>query len=108
MAGFKSGTGFHVVSLRATGPVGAKVRVTCSRGCASFSGTIKARRGHARALVIRTLGNRVLRSGTEVRVFITRPGAIGTFIRYTVRKGHLTKSGRRCLAPGSSVPRTCV
>jgi hypothetical protein len=108
MAATRSGTGLNVLSLRVTGPAGARVRVTCSRGCTPFSGTIKRVSGRARALTVGTIRNRLLRNGTQVRVFITRPGSIGTFIRYTVRRGNLIKSGRRCLAPGSSVPRACA
>lgn len=98
----------RAIRLSVSGPTGARVRVTCTRGgCRSFSGTVVRRRGITRPLRVPTLSRRILRHGSELRVFITRPGSIGTFIRWRVRRGIAIKSGRRCLPPGTLIPRAC-
>ena len=82
--------------------------MTCSRGgCTSFSGTIKLVNGRARPLDVWTLKNRVVRDGVDVRVSITLPGYIGIQLVWRVRNGRAIPAGRKCLPPGSNVPRPC-
>ena len=84
------------------------MRVTCSNGgCISFSGTIKLVNGRPRPLDVWTLKNRVVRHRVDVRVSITLPGSIGIQLVWRVRNGRAIPAGRKCLPPGSSVPRPC-
>jgi len=102
----RRGRNVRVTQLNVRGPGGSKVRVTCTRGCRTFNGTIRRGLG-IKTLRIASLRNRILLHRADVRVFITRPGAIGTHIRFKIRNGAVLKGPRQCLPPGSFSPGRC-
>jgi hypothetical protein len=93
-------TGVMLVGLTVTAPHGARVRVKCNRGCAPQAKT-------ASAVAFPKLRGKQLRAGSTLAIYVTRPGAIGTYVRYRISRGNFTKI-TRCLKPGSNTPRrTC-
>ncbi len=102
-------TGILVRYLRVTAPKGARISVSCPGGrCRSFARTVAPRgRATRQTVAVTTLRSRVLRSGTRIRIYVTRAGAIGTYVTYTVRRRGFRKSPERCLPPGSRTPGPC-
>jgi len=98
--------GVKIIRLRVSAPNGARVIVKCSRGCARTSK--KATAFAARTIEIRALRNKVLRSGTRVRIWVTLSRSIGKYIQYRITRGGFKRSVR-CLPPGSLKPaKTCT
>jgi len=96
-----TGGGIRILSLTVTAPQGARVRVTCSRGCRTTTHTA-TRKGRA---TFPGLHNKALGSGTKVRIYITISGRIGRYFQYTITRGNFRKSRAQCLPPGSLKPR---
>jgi hypothetical protein len=99
-------TEFQVGSL----PAGARILVRCSCGV-SASTTVGA---HARTVSLTALVNRTVPTSATLQLWATkRPsgtgtyrfGAIGGYLRYTMRAGGLGEPVKRCLLPGSLTPR---
>src|SRR4051794_14398167 len=49
-----------------------------------------------------------LRSGTLLQVFVTRPGLIGKYTSFRIRRGSTPKRRDRCLVPGAPHPTRCA
>jgi hypothetical protein len=43
----------------------------------------------------------------KIEVYVTKPGMIGKFTRFTIRKGKAPSRIDRCLMPGSTKPVRC-
>jgi hypothetical protein len=97
-----TGRGIQIRSLVVDAPRGARVKVRCQRGCA-FSQTRTALT--SRPLSFPRLTRRQLPAGARLEIFVTKSKSIGSYTRYTVTRGNF-KRIRRCLKPGSLVPRT--
>jgi len=50
---------------------------------------------------------RHLRAGTLVEVFVTRPGLIGKYTRFRIRRRGAPARTDLCLVPGQRAPRAC-
>jgi PKD repeat protein len=95
----RAGTRFRVVSVNA--PVGASVTVRCQgRGCPFKASTRSAKA--SRVMRIRKLEQRLLRAGALIRIFVTKPGAIGKYTSIRVRSGKPPRRSDRCLMPDNS------
>lgn len=127
-------TGIRVAQLRVSAPRGARITVSCTRrGCrrqaltAQAAGTLGEPIGpvspatsgarkrsataadspRARSARTRSFSNvrgRRLNAGAAIEIRITRRGAIGRYIKYTIRRGNFSKI-TRCMNPGSTRPR---
>jgi dipeptidyl aminopeptidase/acylaminoacyl peptidase len=97
----------RVMRLRVSDvPAGAKVEVRCKgRGCPIRRKVVRVRRGRANVQAV--FGRRKLRPGAVIEIRITRPGAIGKVVRYTIRPRKLPSSRRLCLQPGAKRPARC-
>jgi hypothetical protein len=91
-------------------PAAARIIVRCSCGLAQTR-TVGA---HAASVSMGGLLKRTVPAGAELQLWATkrpsgtgtyRYGAIGTYLRYTVRAGGLGVPVKRCLMPGSLTPR---
>jgi plastocyanin len=109
--------GIKLRLLSVNGPIGAKVRLRCrGRGCPfrRQSRTVAAptrsatEAAPATGLVrIRRFSRRVLRVGATLKVYVTRPDAIGKYTWLKVKKGRPPTRVDRCLQPGDPNPVSC-
>jgi hypothetical protein len=108
--------GIRVRLLTVDAPRGAKIRIRCRRrGCparrlARQASSGSRATGHAhvsRLIKFKRFKGRLLRAGTVVQVFVTKPGTIGKYTRIRVRKGRLPSRADRCMIPGAARPVPC-
>ena len=51
---------------------------------------------------------RALRAGTRLEVRVTKPGYVGKFTAFVIRRNAEPKRSDRCLAPGATRPARCA
>jgi PKD repeat protein len=104
----KGGTRLRLFAVDA--PQGARVVVTCKgRSCpfrltARSAGSGDAGNGKVHAsssLRIRQLEKRVLKSGVSITIFVTKPGMIGKYVQFKIRKGRPPVRIDKCLMPSA-------
>jgi hypothetical protein len=111
VAGRFVGKGTRVrLSVRA--PVGSTVSVRCrGRGCAlrKQTRTVKApSAGSLTALLhFRRFQRHVLRARTILKVLITKPGTIGKYSRFEIRRRKPPERTDKCVVFGSTAPIAC-
>jgi hypothetical protein len=96
---------------------GMKVVIRCAprRRCpfgrqsrtAARGGSVEFLAYAAKFLRIRRLEGHILPAGIKLEVFITKPGMIGKYTRFKIRKARPPKRTDRCLPPNSSKPIAC-
>jgi PKD repeat protein len=93
--------------LKVQAPPGTTIRVRCrGSSCAPRRGDLRVK--VARAPVrLRTLEHRSLKPGTIIEVYITAPGRIGKYTRFTVRANAAPARSDLCLRPGRKTPMSC-
>jgi hypothetical protein len=94
--------------LKVQAPRGATIRVRCrGASCAPRKGDLRVK--VARAPVrLKALEHRSLKPGTVIEVFITAPGRIGKYTRFTVRADAAPARSDLCLRPGhKTTPMSC-
>lgn len=93
--------------LRVSAPPGTTVRVVChGRSCPAARSNVP-RKVARKPVRLRTLERRALRPGTSIELFITAPGRIGKYTRFTVRRGKAPARTDLCLRPGGKKPTAC-
>jgi hypothetical protein len=97
-----------VASLRLTGALaGTTVTISCApkrKGCPFKHKTVAP--GSAKQLQLaKHLRKARLEKGASVTVLVSKPGFIGTLVRYSVRVGNLPRRTDRCVQPGQQQPR---
>jgi PKD repeat protein len=117
MSGLVRRRGIKLRLLTVNAPIGASVSFRCrGRGCPfkrrtrlvkppkkkSAGGTATA--GQVR---IRRFPRRLVRAGATVSVYVTKPGSIGKFTRFLVRRGRPPARRDRCLPPVGTTPIPC-
>jgi large repetitive protein len=84
-------------------PAGAKVMVRCrGKGC-PFSKKSRA----AKVFRMRTIEKKFYPAGVKLEVFVTKPGTIGKYTRFKIRRGKAPARTDRCLPVGSLKPTRC-
>jgi hypothetical protein len=116
IAGRVSRRGARIRRLTIDAPPGTGVRVRCTgRGCPfkrvlqTVSSRVTAGRGlpPTRLLRVRRLEGRLLRPGATLRLFVTRPDAVGKYTRFRILKAKPPTRTDKCLVPGSGTPIAC-
>ena len=96
--------GMRVSLLGVRGPEGMAVLVRCrGRDCPWRRRSVEAADGSVR---FRRLQRR-LRAGTVLEVLATRPGRIGKYTRFRIRRGRAPARVDACVAPGATRPSPC-
>ena len=96
--------GARVSLLGVRGPAGMSVRVRCrGRDCPWRRRSVDADDGSVR---FRRLQRR-LRAGTVLEVLATRPGQVGKYTRFRIRRGRAPARVDACVAPGATRPSAC-
>ena len=106
IAGRTTSRGARVRLLAVRAPAGSEIVVTCvGRGC-----PMKRRRATVSAAAapvrIRSF-ERFLRAGVRVSVRVTKPGQIGKFTRFRVRRVRAPARWDACVMPGAAKPTEC-
>ena len=116
ISGQVSRRGARIRRLTIDAPPGTGVKVRCSgRGCPfkrllrTISLRVRANRElpPTRLLRIRSLEGRLLRPGVKLRLFVTRPDAVGKYTRFEIRRRKSPSRADMCLVPGSGRPLSC-
>lgn len=116
ITGRVSRRGARIRRLTIDAQPGTGVKVLCSgRGCPfkrllrTISLRVRANRElpPTRLLRIRSLEGRLLRPGAALRLFVTRPDAVGKYTRFKVRRRNAPTRTDMCLVPGSGRPLSC-
>jgi hypothetical protein len=111
IAGRVTSSGVSLSLLTVQAPVGARVRVSCrGRGCPAAPQTRVAsgRKGRATMVVIAFRRfQRSLVGGAVLEIRIFKPGVIGKFTRFVIRRGRLPQRVDTCLGPVGIKPIGC-
>jgi hypothetical protein len=89
--------GIQLIGVDVTATRGSRVQVTCP-GCGKQAKT-------ARTVRFPGLRGKRLSAGSRLKIYVTKPGAIGAYVQYRIVAGNFVKT-KRCLLPGSRRPRT--
>ncbi len=98
--------GTRIREIVVTVPTGSRVQIVC-RGGGCPVARVKRGAVAARTLRIRRFAARLLRPGAVVQITVTKPGAIGKYMRLRIRRGRSPSRIDRCLAPGAKLPGLC-
>jgi hypothetical protein len=89
--------GIKLIGVDVSATRGSRVEVHCP-GCRTQAKT-------ARTVHFPGLRGESLSAGSKLKIYVTKPGAIGAYIQYRIVAGNFVKL-KRCLNPGSRRPRT--
>jgi len=92
--------GIRVLGYYVAATKGARIEVTCSRGCKR---TVAVGRG-SRRVKIAGLTRRALRNGATITVTVTAPGRLTATVVDRVSGQRRHEGRRRCTAPGTTQP----
>jgi hypothetical protein len=99
----RRGVRIRILSVKA--PASATIVVRCRRHrCPRRS--VKRGRGMRRAVRFKRF-ERSFRAGTYIEVLVERPGTIGKFTRFRIRRRHSPARKDLCLIPGSNRGSAC-
>jgi hypothetical protein len=100
----RNGARVRLLSVQA--PRGARATVRCTgRSCGKRrSQALRAR--SSRSLRF-TRYHRYMRAGTMLQVFVSKPGTIGKYVRFTIRKGKPPARRDSCVVATSRTPSRC-
>ncbi len=113
IAGSENASGVRVGLLSVQAPVGALVTVTCrGPGCRTRSQGVVAGVGKGRsttgmAVIVFGRFERSLRAGAVLEIRVSKPGQIGKYTRFRVRRGKLPERVDTCLSPAGIKPIVC-
>lgn len=111
IAGSETSSGVRLSLLSAQAPAGARVTVSCrGRGCPakSESRVVASSKRRAGAFVVRFRRfERALRGGIVLEIRISKPGQIGKYTRFAIRRGRLPARRDTCLGPAGGKPLVC-
>jgi hypothetical protein len=98
----RTGARIKLLSIRL--PRGVKVTAKCKgRGCPYHRRTYRPK---SRGLRLRKL-ERSLRAGTGLKIYISKPGRIGKYTAFKIRRGKAPKRRDLCLRPGARRATRC-
>ena len=100
----RNGARIRLLSVQA--PRGARATVRCTgRSCGKRrSQALRARSSKSLRF---TRYHRYMRAGTMLQVFVSKPGTIGKYVRFTIRKGKAPARRDSCVVATSRNPSRC-
>jgi hypothetical protein len=100
--GVLEGGGIRIRLFEVDAPRGARVRIHCrGSGCPKPRKAAAARLRRFRRYEVR------LAAGAVLEVFVRKPGTVGKYTRFSVRRGRAPARRDRCLFPGEKRPLLC-
>jgi hypothetical protein len=112
ISGRVSSKGARIKHLTIRAPFGATVMIRCrGRGCPfrrkNQTLALAGAKTPSKTVRVKKLEHRLLRSGTTLKILITRQGEIGKYTRFKIVNGKVPIRTDLCLAPGSTKPQEC-
>ena len=112
IAGSASSSSIRITLFTVQAPAGATVSVAChGHGCPRKSQSLvlasKAKNREGTVLISFGRFERSLRAGAVLEIRVSKPGQIGKYTRFTVRRGKLPARTDSCLGPTGSKPMRC-
>jgi hypothetical protein len=114
MTGKVTRRGTRVLRFTTEAPAGSTVAVRCrGRGCPArrlshtASLDFDATANGSKVIRFRRLEHRLLRKGVVLKVFVTKPGTIGKYVRFKIRGRRVPLRTDGCVMFGSTAPVTC-
>lgn len=111
IAGSETRTGVRLSLLSAQAPAGARVTVSCKgHGCPARSESrvaLSSKRKAGTVVVEFRRFQRRLRAGVVLEIRIAKPGEIGKYTRFVVRRGRLPQRVDMCLGPAGGKALVC-
>jgi hypothetical protein len=113
IAGSETSSGVRLTTLTVQAPPGARVTVSCQgRGCPARSESRVAvsrvrNRVAGTVLISFRRFEHALRAKVILRIRVSKPGEIGKYTRFIVRRGQLPERLDTCLDPGGFKPMAC-
>ncbi len=111
IAGSETSSGVRLSLLSAQAPAGARVTVSCrGHGCPAKSESrvaLFSKRKAGAVIVEFRRFERRLRDGVVLEIRISKPGEIGKYTRFVVRRGRLPRRVDMCLGPAGGKPLVC-
>jgi hypothetical protein len=105
--------GIKLVLLTVLAPVRARITLTCrGHGCPARRATrvaLPRGRNHKAAVLVafRRFEHALLKPGLVLEIRVWRPGEIGKYTKFVIRRGKLPARLDTCLNPTDSKPMTC-
>jgi PKD repeat protein len=99
--------GTRIREIVVTVPTGARVKIACRGGGCPKTGARRGGVAAAATLHVRRFARRLLRPGAVVQISVTKPGAIGKYMRLRILRGRSPSRVDRCLPPGAARPVRC-
>jgi hypothetical protein len=110
LSGTISARGTRVRRFTVDAPPSVTIAILCrGRGCPLRRQTRSAPVSAEAASVtwLRRFRHRLLRVGVVLKVFVTRPGSIGKYTRFRIRRGRLPARLDRCVMSSTTEPVPC-
>jgi hypothetical protein len=110
IAGIETSFGVRLGALRVQQlPLGAKISVRCrGRGCPIKFATRVAKAGKRGVTPVEfPRFEQGLRFGVVLEIMVSKPGEIGKYTRFVVRRGKLPERVDMCLNPAGAIPFVC-
>jgi hypothetical protein len=113
LVGLDTSSGVQLIVFAVLAPVNARITITCrGHGCPTKLETrLAASRRHkrkARSLLIAfPRFERSLRAGITLEVRVSKPGQIGKYTKFVIRRGKVPTRVDACLSPVNSLPMAC-
>ena len=99
-----SRTSARITLLTVSAPAGSQVSIYCAgRSCPRKRLAVRA----GRKLVRVRRFERRLRAGTVLRIYVTKPGFVGKYTRFQIRRGRSPLRTDLCAQRPASTPRRC-
>lgn len=104
IAGAVLGAGVRIRLLTVLAPVGARIKILCrGRGCPAKTVTALATAAKGKAapgssLITFRRFQRLLGAGTTLQIEVSKPGVLGKYVRFVVRRGKLPTRQDSCLS----------
>jgi hypothetical protein len=109
IAGVNTATGAKLRLITVQAPAGARITVTCKgRGCPGKreSRVTSSRKGGVVRVELRRF-ERLLGAGAVLEIRVSKPGQIGKYTRFKIRRSGLPERSDSCLSPTGARPMRC-
>jgi hypothetical protein len=110
MVGKPTRGGVRITRFTVEAPAGSTVEVRCRGGGCPRRGQVRkvaSTDGKQTRLLRFRRFERRLRARAAVRIFVTKPGTIGKFTSFRIRKHNAPKRRDLCMLPGAKLPSPC-